>query len=49
VEVSVPLDKMKGLLGDLGPTRKYRIFAWTAYGWDGFANARQTEAGYFSF
>jgi hypothetical protein len=48
-EVSVPLDKIKKLLSDLGPTTRYRVFGWTAKGWDNLSEIRQTDAGYFSF
>lgn len=50
MEIAVELSKIKGLLNDhLGPTKRYRIFGWTAIGWDDFSDPRQTEAGYFSF
>jgi hypothetical protein len=32
VEMAIPLAKIKGFLSDLGPTRRYRVFGWTAKG-----------------
>ena len=49
IEAAIPLARIKSLLKDLGSTEKYRIFGWTANGWDTISGVKQTEAGYFTF
>ena len=50
VEIAVPLDKIKRLLGDVTSEKRYRVRGWTGVvGSQVLEDLRETEAGYFSF